>query len=486
MKRLNKFKPAFWDHRDITADRPLSGISFAGKWKIIVGFTSFMALLPLAVMTFMEVSLTRQIVQDEIRDSMDTLTASAVAAISLESNPETAVTDYLSRFDLNSGGDLFAINMAGRPVTPSRYFKGVDSLPAGIYAAGNHGSATVITKDKETFLVSHARIPDSDLTLVYARSRDQITRQYFAPRLKLAGYLVVSIVLIVLSIMGLATFLVGKIHAADKRRTQALHRAENENKLASIGRLASGVAHEINNPLAIINQKTGLILDLLELKEKRPADDRLVTLSHDVLNAVKRCGSITRQMLDFARHMEPCVQPVDLYEIIDMVLSFLKPEAEKKQLIISVENIGTVQGLVCDRGSLQQIFLNLFDNAFAAMEDGGQLTIGIQVKKRQHVWVVISDTGVGIPEEDLPNIFEPFYSSKNEHWGTGLGLSITYGLIKKMGADILVTSTVGKGTRFTLILPLTQDKDRICAPPNPPEPLIEPILNPIPEPNPKG
>ncbi len=480
MKRLNKFKPAFWDHRDITADRPLSGISFARKWKIIVGFTSFMALLPLAVMTFMEVSLTRQIVQDEIRDSMDLLTASA--AISLESAPETAVTAYLAKIDLKSGGDLFAINMAGKPVTPSRYFKGADSLPAGIYTASNKGSATVTTPDKKIYLVSHARIPDSDLTLVYARSRDQITRQYFAPRLKLAGYLVVSIVLIVLSIMGLATFLVGKIHAADKRRTQALHRAENENKLASIGRLASGVAHEINNPLAIINQKTGLILDLLELKEKRPADDRLVTLSHDVLNAVKRCGSITRQMLDFARHMEPCVQPVDLYEIIDMVLSFLKPEAQKKQLIISVENIGTVQGLVCDRGSLQQIFLNLFDNAFAAMEDGGQLTIGIQVKKRQQVWVVISDTGVGIPEEDLPNIFEPFYSSKNEHWGTGLGLSITYGLIKKMGADILVTSTVGKGTRFTLILPLTQHKDQTCAPENP----TAPVLNPIPEPNPKG
>jgi len=132
-------------------------------------------------------------------------------------------------------------------------------------------------------------------------------------------------------------------------------------------------------------------------------------------------------------------------------LPFLK---KRLSITISVDNKEAIPNFECDKGSLQQIFLNLFENAFAAMEDGGQLTISIKFKTKDEVAIIVSDNGSGIAAEDIDKIFEPFFSSKNHHWGSGLGLSITYGLVKEINGDIRVKSRVGKGTRFTVTLPL--------------------------------
>ncbi|MCK5096547.1 MAG: HAMP domain-containing histidine kinase, partial [Desulfobacteraceae bacterium] len=233
-----------------------------------------------------------------------------------------------------------------------------------------------------------------------------------------------------------------------------LHHAEYKNKLASIGRLSSGVAHEINNPLAIINQKTGLIMDMFSSGKDFSSDERLIPLTNDILDAVQRCGAITRRLLDFAQHTEPSIESVNVEEVLEQMLAFLKKEAERRQIIISVDSKGPIPDFECDRGSLQQIFLNLFDNAFDAMEDGGRLDVFIKFKKKENLTIIVSDTGTGISNDDINKIFEPFYSSKNDHWGTGLGLSITYGLVKEIGGEIMVKSKIGKGTCFTLTLPL--------------------------------
>ncbi|MCP4722844.1 MAG: GHKL domain-containing protein, partial [Desulfobacteraceae bacterium] len=312
--------------------------------------------------------------------------------------------------------------------------------------------------DKESVIAGYARIKNSPFILVQVKSKQWLTDLWFKPRLTMVWYLAASIVLILLSIMGMATYLVGRIHSADQKRIEVLHHAGYTNKLASIGRLASGVAHEVNNPLAIINQKTGLMVDLLTLKENSSPDPRMVPLANDVLDAVTRCGTITRRLLDFARHMESSIQLVDLEKVIKQTLAFLEKEAHRRGITISVDNKTFIPGFECDRGSLQQIFLNLFNNAFAAMEDGGQLAIRVKFKKKEKVVITVSDNGSGISEDDIHNIFEPFYSSKNDHWGTGLGLSITYGLVKEMGGDIMVKSQLGKGTIFTLLLPVKAEK----------------------------
>jgi signal transduction histidine kinase len=286
------------------------------------------------------------------------------------------------------------------------------------------------------------------------RQESGIMDLWLRPRMRLLGFMIFSIALIMVSILGVATYLVNRIHAADQRRVQALHQVEYANKLASIGGLASGVAHEINNPLAIINQKAGLIKDLFSLNQDWAGNEKLMKLVDDVLASVRRCGAITRRLLDFARHMESSIEAVDIEAIVRQVLDFVEKEAERRCIAVSVNVQGKIPTFESDRGNLQQIFLNLINNAFAAMKDGGRLDMTIARQGAAHIRVTVADTGHGIPENDLKRIFEPFFTTGHGNAGTGLGLSVTYGLVSEMGGEVTVKSQVKKGTCFTVTLPL--------------------------------
>jgi signal transduction histidine kinase len=229
---------------------------------------------------------------------------------------------------------------------------------------------------------------------------------------------------------------------------------EYSDKMASIGRLAAGVAHEINNPLAIINEKAGLIHDMFVLKKQYAGDQKLIGLVESVQSSVERCGAVTRRLLSFARHMDVEVQPIQFKELIEEVLGFLGKEAEYRGIKVNVGVWDQIPTVKSDRGKLQQILLNLFNNAFAAMADGGHLDIKVYRRSAESLSVKVSDDGCGIRKADLKRIFEPFFSTKKTKGGTGLGLSITYGLVRELGGDINVESEVGKGTTFTITLPL--------------------------------
>ncbi len=455
MKRFKKLKPDFWDHRDITNSQPDSGFSFSRKWKLIVIFTSFMALLPLFVLTLVEFSITRQVIENEVKNNMLKVLNAVTASFSSSTQSGQSIDAFLSHLNLGKDNDIFIINHDGILLTPSFYYgaPGADTQLNIRLFNEFQGLRKAFTKTGLPIIAGYSKISDSPMIFILAKGEKWISSLYFSPRLKLLGYLAASIILILLSIMGTATYLVGRIHAADKKRLEVLRQTEYTSKLASIGRLSSGVAHEINNPLAIINQKTGLILDLIEINKDLPPDERLIPLANDVLNAVKRCGTVTQQLLDFSRDLETDIQLVNIKEVIELTLAFIEKEAERRHITISLINKKPIPNFECNRGNLQQIFLNLFENAFAALDDGGKLKIEVIYQKTDHVKIIITDNGSGIDEDDISKIFEPFYSSKNEHWGTGLGLSITYGLIKEIGGDISVKSSPNTGTSFTLILP---------------------------------
>jgi two-component system, NtrC family, sensor kinase len=462
MTPLQRLKPAFWNLPDDPGNH--SGLNLKRKWKLIVLLTSILALSPLIIMTLVDFSLTRRTIETESNTRMlsNLQTLAGLIAVSLAENPSPSCARILwhdAFHQLNTGpdNDMFLVQDTGYPVTPSFYYGTTtdrDYLET-TDLSGTRGIVDIQTPDGTSVLAGYAKITGTPLTLVQLRPADWLKDLWLKPRLKLLWFLCVSIVLIVLSIMGMATYLVNRIHVTERRRIEALHHEEHANRLASIGRLASGVAHEINNPLDIINQKTGLIVDLLTLKqEPQPADQRVLPLAEDVLDAVKRCGTITRQLLDFARHMEPCMEPVDIEEVISQVLALVETEACQRGIEIRVAPIPAVPGFECDRSSLLQIFLNLAENAITAMEPKGILTIDVSTEKTDHVTITVTDTGKGISPEDLPKIFEPFYTSRGDRWGAGLGLAITYGLIREMGGDITVKSTLGKGTRFVLTLPV--------------------------------
>lgn len=450
MRRFTPIIPAFWDETD-TGIRPLS---LKRKWLIIVCFTSFMVLLPLVVMTLMEFRLSRQVIEDQIKKGMGRTVITLVRALEQDGgamSPENGAR-LIQNLSPDPEADIFLTDMTGTLLTASRFLG-----PAGtvIPPPSHTRGITLLTLPEKGVFMASGRPENSSVMVVQAQSGRAITDLWLSPRLNLMVYLCVSIFIILVSIAAMATYLVGRIHRVNRQWIETLHHEEHANRLASIGRLASGVAHEINNPLEIINQKTGLMLDLLGVESQ--GHPRLKPLANDVLDAVKRCSTITRQLLNFARHMEPSIEAVNIPEILEQILTLLKPEAEQKGIAVRVAYPENLPVIYCDRSSLQQIFLNLGENAVAAMEDGGKLTICIKESPGAFLTISISDTGKGISPEDQKKIFEPFFSTREEGWGAGLGLAITYGLMREMGGDIKVHSEPGKGARFVLSLPHRAD-----------------------------
>ncbi len=363
----------------------------------------------------------------------------------------------LFELELSGLGDAFIMNHEGILQTPSKsHGQVLEKAALAVPKSSPKTRVFEVNSEKgERLVIGYRYIENTPFILLIVKNKRELMMAWQKTRLGLLVFLVVSIILILAVILNRATQMVNKIYLADERQVMALHQAEYSNKMASIGRLASGVAHEINNPLAIINEKAGLIKDLFTMKKDYACDDKLMGLVDSVLSSVKRCGRITKRLLRFARQMEVNIEDVDLEETIHDVLGFLEKEAEYRSIAVSVE-ADDIPVFKSDRGKLQQVFLNIINNAFAAMDEGGYLDIRATTEGENSVTVMISDNGCGIPEEELSHIFEPFFSTKTGQDGTGLGLSITYGLVQELGGHISVNSTENKGTSFKITLPFTK------------------------------
>jgi len=213
------------------------------------------------------------------------------------------------------------------------------------------------------------------------------------------------------------------------------------------------VGHEINNPLAIINQKIGLIEDLFAMTDTEFENKKIIDDSLRAVNkSVERCKAITHRLLGFARRTEVYTEKLSINEIIEEVLQFLDNAMLYNRIKLDLHLQDDLPEVTSDRLQLQQIFLNIINNAIDAIGKNGHITI-TSYEDTNDLKVVIEDDGPGIDENILPKIFEPFYTTKETGKGTGLGLSITYGLIKKIGGDISVQSQLNKGTAFTITIP---------------------------------
>ena len=225
-------------------------------------------------------------------------------------------------------------------------------------------------------------------------------------------------------------------------------------KLASIGQLAAGVAHEINNPLSVILgfSETIPLMAPLDPAVAKP----LETIQREAL----RCRRIVQNLLDFASQSRLSLAPVNLNEVIDHTIPLLQYQISMQDIEIIKEYATDLPLLMVDRDQLQQVFVNLILNAVQAMPAGGQLTLRTGLRQGQ-IAIDIADTGMGIPEENLGHIFDPFFTTKGVGKGTGLGLSVSYGIVERHGGAILVDSQLGLGTTFTILLPIeptTKDK----------------------------
>ena len=368
----------------------------------------------------------------------------------------------LLQIESGSGGDMFIVNQNGVLQTPSYRFGPIFermSLEIPEYSATTRVFENRDAEGK-ALIIGYAYLKNTPFILMVAKSKSVLMHPWHKERQQILTYLVAGVMIILLVVLAVSTYLVSKIHAADQIRVAALHNMEYVNKMASIGRLAAGVAHEINNPLAIINEKAGLMQDLLKTRESGPIELKLTSQITSILNSVNRCATITRRLLSFARPGSVSLQMIQLNEVIESVIGFLGKEAQYRGISITIDIAADIPPVESDRGKLEQIFLNLMNNAFAAVSDGGQMQILGRKAAREEVSIAVIDDGCGIPPEDIKRVFEPFFSTRTQKGGTGLGLSITYGLVQELGGNIAVESQVGKGTQFTITLPLKPEVEK--------------------------
>ena len=356
---------------------------------------------------------------------------------------------------VHPSNDAFLINQEGMLQTPSRFYgKALEPCPLPVPPMSTQAEVVETLDENGTPLImGYAFIGRSNFVLMLLRRPGSLDVGWLSLRRNLVLFLAISILLILAVVFGGSKYMVNRTRQADQKRAAMYHNMEYTNKMAAIGRLAAGVAHEINNPLAIVGEKAGLHRDLLTLSDELPPKEKMLALVDAVLESVERCGKITHRLLGFAKHMDTQTEEIDLEMLLKQVLGFLEREAGYRNLEVTIavdENMRTIES---DRGQLQQVFLNILNNAFAAVEDGGTIKITIADVDADSVAVSVADNGIGIAEDDLGRIFEPFFSTRKGA-GTGLGLSITYGIVQKLCGDIQVTSKPGEGTCFTVLLPV--------------------------------
>ena len=243
----------------------------------------------------------------------------------------------------------------------------------------------------------------------------------------------------------------GNLEAKVEERTAQVkamqHQLIQTEKLAAIGKLAAGVAHEINNPLTGILTNGSLMLEDLPPDDPRREDLKII------VDETMRCRKIVKGLLDFARQTKPQKQAVNVDQVINDVLNLVENQASFRNIELKTDLAPGLPPLMADQDQMRQVVLNIVLNAAEAMANGGTIRVTSRLDtKRRMVNVSIADTGPGIPEEIMDKLFEPFFTTKKT--GTGLGLAIAYGIVERHGGTISVDSKLGRGTTITFSMPV--------------------------------
>ncbi len=325
---------------------------------------------------------------------------------------------------------------------------------------------TFVQKDAraEEYLYATTWLKEKDWLLVVRQERSDAFKT-----LSTATYLVLVVSLVGGGlIISLAFFLTGRIigrmKQADIEKRSLSEQLIRASRLAELGEMAAGFAHEINNPLQIIRSEQALIETILsdmkdsaQIKESKELTELEESLDQIRLQ-IDRCAKITQSMLQFGRQSEPSFEKIDLQVWIPRVTAMISKKASVHGIKLVHEISDHIPHVKADPAQLQQVLINLLNNAIDAVlarhgTEGGEISVGAAKKDKGKIVIWVKDNGIGISPENLKNIFRPFFTTKPPGKGTGLGLSVCYGIIENMGGSIEVESEKGVGTTFIITLP---------------------------------
>jgi two-component system, NtrC family, sensor kinase len=297
-----------------------------------------------------------------------------------------------------------------------------------------------------------------DWRLVFSQDASDAFNDFRKTQMLALLFLVAGCIGIITAVVTLSRYIVNLI-SIEEKKTETLNRQVIEfGKLAGIGELTAGIAHEINNPLAIMVEEAGWIEDLLEDETLKETENLLEfkRALKQINTQGKRCKEIIHKLLSFARKTDFPIDNVEVNEAIREIVSLTTQIARHDNVSIETKLEKNLPFVRISSSELQQVMLNLINNAMDAMEKTGG-TIIIETRKsiveKQYIEILINDTGPGIPKENLDRIFHPFFTTKAIGKGTGLGLSICKNIVQKMGGKMEVSSQIGLGTQFRVFIP---------------------------------
>jgi len=320
--------------------------------------------------------------------------------------------------------------------------------------AGQRDDVVRITFNDTPMLVAYAWLKEVPWCLVMRQPLSMAYSEYYALR----NTLIFGTAGLVLAIMFVIWFIVHLVikwgESLERDRAELKSQLYHAHKLVSVGQLAGGVAHEINNPLAIIASEAGLIRDMLDPRMGLDSSrETLIKELDEIDKAVYRAKSITQKILSFVRKTEPKLVPSNVNQLLEDLVTGVKEQEFKVSNINLVRDYDpAVPNLMLDPDLIRQVFLNLVNNASDAVKEGDTITLSTRLDG-DLVRVSVADTGEGMDAETLEKIFMPFYTSKEVGRGTGLGLPIALNIVEGMGGRMEVESAPGQGSAFTVVLP---------------------------------
>lgn len=373
-----------------------------------------------------------------------------------------AFNTLVENLRIGETGFAFIVNKNGMYQTRPHYdMRGAAPSYSEFIAAGQKrkygtyvGKLTDTHRGK-TVIYLAAPLKVGDWLLVFQQDSSEAFAELNRTQI-IAGIIIfVGALLIVLMNLLFFQRAVNRIAEADRTKEIMNRQVIETGKLASVGRLAAGIAHEINNPVAIMVEEAGWIEDLLNEGDfdRCKSLDELKRALIQINKQGKRCKDITHKLLSFARRTDSRVQRIQINELIEEVVS-LYDKALYSHINIRMDLDAALPQIYGSQTEVQQVLLNLINNAVYVLEkDGGRIQIQTRLDN-ESIFIAVEDDGPGIPEANLDRIFDPFFTTKPVGKGTGLGLAICYGIVKRMNGDVAVSSAVDIGTKFEIRLPV--------------------------------
>jgi two-component system NtrC family sensor kinase len=379
-------------------------------------------------------------------------------------------TDHISQLvesiRVGSTGEAFLLDRQGLYQTKTRFPSRLLDQ-SGFPFLGEHSGvhSAELASGGRAYLYSDVWTAAGQWMLVFRQEKDEA----FAPLQRAAwtSAIIILVGLVGVAVAALATSrrLVRHVQEANKKTDELHAQLTVSSKLAAVGEMATGVAHEINNPLANIETLRTWILDLVTERGLAPQDaPEVIASARKIGDQVERCRRITHDLLRFSRRSESGRVATDLGGVIEEMITMIEHRARSENVRFEIHPDSTpLPRLLLDPSKLQQIVLNVLNNAVDAMEGkGGRVVVAVR-RSGNVIQIAVTDSGCGIAAEHLPRIFEPFYTTKPVGKGTGLGLAVCYGLVQQMDGALTVDSQIGVGSTFTLTLPFQPAEEGTAA-----------------------